>query len=263
MRLARRRRRATTPRLPVTARRKGRRRRPLGASFAANLYGRSFERMNPLSDAEVRAARRLAAFALQDSRRDRNGLRKFHAGRASGVLATIWRFSKSRRASERARRSERRVVERNPIWRREPGGEWEAWGSVAPHRAAQQIEKLRAEFGGEYEYRGPEPSDWVAEMAELRKPGMKPRPIEKLYGARGPTPEQAAAWKAEMAAWNKQYRHASQQAKMKNPLDWATFVTGLVSGAGAFAATKALEHASKGGRKYRRRGRIAHGKRRM
>lgn len=55
-----------------------------------------------------------------------------------------------------------------------------------------------------YEYA----TQWSDKMADLR--ARKPRPLDKLYGKRGPTPEQAAAHKAEMAAWNKEYNAASK-----------------------------------------------------
>lgn len=54
-------------------------------------------------------------------------------------------------------------------------------------------------------------SDWANEMARLRD--VKPRPIKKLYGLRGPTPEQAAAHMDAMRTWNSAYRKASRMQK--------------------------------------------------
>jgi len=48
-------------------------------------------------------------------------------------------------------------------------------------------------------------------MAELRK--VKPRPLAKLYGKTGPTPEQAAQHAAAMREWNRQYRAAAAANK--------------------------------------------------
>lgn len=52
---------------------------------------------------------------------------------------------------------------------------------------------------------------WAQEMARLRS--IKPRPIAKLYGRNGPTPEQKTAWDAQMKAWNAAYRKASAEQK--------------------------------------------------
>jgi hypothetical protein len=48
-------------------------------------------------------------------------------------------------------------------------------------------------------------------IAELQK--SKPRPIGKLFGTRGPSPEQAAAHAAEVKDWNRQHRQASKAHK--------------------------------------------------
>lgn len=55
-------------------------------------------------------------------------------------------------------------------------------------------------------------SQWANEMARLRD--IKPRPLHKLYGSRGPTPEQKAKWDADMREWNRLYRHASKMQKI-------------------------------------------------
>lgn len=64
-------------------------------------------------------------------------------------------------------------------------------------------------------------SDWAEEMAKLRS--IKPRPIAKLYGLKGPTPEQAATHSEQMKAWNKAYRNASKQQKIALERDNARF----------------------------------------
>ena len=55
-------------------------------------------------------------------------------------------------------------------------------------------------------------SQWANEMARLRD--IKPRPLHKLYGSRGPTPEQKAKWDADMREWNRLFRHASKMQKI-------------------------------------------------
>jgi hypothetical protein len=54
-------------------------------------------------------------------------------------------------------------------------------------------------------------SDWAMQMAKLRD--FRPRPIAKLYGKRGPTPEQLTAWKEENREWSALYRHAQKMQK--------------------------------------------------
>jgi hypothetical protein len=48
-------------------------------------------------------------------------------------------------------------------------------------------------------------------MTELQK--LKPRPLSKLFGKKGPTKEQAASHAEEMKAWNREYRAASKSHK--------------------------------------------------
>lgn len=55
-------------------------------------------------------------------------------------------------------------------------------------------------------------TQWSRRMSDLLK--IKPRPLDKLYGKRGPTPDQAASHKAEMAAWNKEFHAASKSHKL-------------------------------------------------
>jgi len=64
-------------------------------------------------------------------------------------------------------------------------------------------------------------AQWANEMARLRD--VKPRPLHKLYGRSGGTPEQQAAWKAQMSEWNRQYRHASKMQKIALEEDNAAF----------------------------------------
>lgn len=54
-------------------------------------------------------------------------------------------------------------------------------------------------------------SEWCNEMQRLRD--VKPRPITKLYGKRGPTPEQLESWTQQMREWNRAYRKASKMQK--------------------------------------------------
>ena len=54
-------------------------------------------------------------------------------------------------------------------------------------------------------------AEWAQTMADLQK--TKPRPIAKLYGKNGPTPEQATQWAEKMRAWNAAYRKASAMQK--------------------------------------------------
>lgn len=54
---------------------------------------------------------------------------------------------------------------------------------------------------------------WSELMRQLRD--IKPRPIQKLYGKKGPTKDQLANWKEEMSRWNSLYRIASSEQKRK------------------------------------------------
>lgn len=56
----------------------------------------------------------------------------------------------------------------------------------------------------------------VDRMTELRR--VKPRPIEKLFGSNGPTPEQKAKYDAEVKAWNSAYNKSAREAKRLLPL---------------------------------------------
>lgn len=69
-------------------------------------------------------------------------------------------------------------------------------------------------------------AEWATEMAELRK--IKPRTLSQLYGAKGPTPEQAAAWSDKMHDWNSRYRKASAEQKKALARDNARFRNPLV-----------------------------------
>ena len=51
----------------------------------------------------------------------------------------------------------------------------------------------------------------VRQLDELRE--RRPRSLERLYGRRGPTPEQAAAHAEQVRAWNRQYRALQKQLK--------------------------------------------------
>jgi hypothetical protein len=64
-------------------------------------------------------------------------------------------------------------------------------------------------------------SQWANEMARLRD--IKPRPLVKMFGKSGGTPEQQTTWKAQMAEWNRQYRHASKMQKIALEEDNAAF----------------------------------------
>jgi hypothetical protein len=50
------------------------------------------------------------------------------------------------------------------------------------------------------------------QMSALRD--IKPRPIARLFGSNGPTPDQHAAWIAAMRVWNAQYRRVSSAQKL-------------------------------------------------
>jgi len=64
-------------------------------------------------------------------------------------------------------------------------------------------------------------SQWANEMARLRD--IKPRPLVKMFGKSGGTPEQRAKREAEMREWNRQYRHASKMQKIALEEDNAAF----------------------------------------
>ena len=49
-------------------------------------------------------------------------------------------------------------------------------------------------------------SGLMIRVGELR--AVRPRPIKKLYGAKGPSPEQLVAYKEELRTWNRAYRRA-------------------------------------------------------
>ena len=51
----------------------------------------------------------------------------------------------------------------------------------------------------------------VMQLDALRE--RRPRSLERLYGRRGPTPEQAAAHAEQVRAWNRQYRALQKQLK--------------------------------------------------
>jgi len=73
---------------------------------------------------------------------------------------------------------------------------------------ATRVARQKAEAAGE----GPKTAaEWARKMATLRE--TKPRPLDKLYGKRGPTPEQKAEWDAATKAWNASYRRASLMQK--------------------------------------------------
>jgi hypothetical protein len=55
-------------------------------------------------------------------------------------------------------------------------------------------------------------TQWANEMARLRD--IKPRPLVKMFGKSGGSPEQRAKWESEMREWNRQYRHASKMQKI-------------------------------------------------
>ena len=60
-----------------------------------------------------------------------------------------------------------------------------------------------------------EASDTLAELAALRD--RRPHSIERLYGKRGPTPEQRAEYDAQVREWNRQYRAAQKRWKATQP----------------------------------------------
>ena len=54
-------------------------------------------------------------------------------------------------------------------------------------------------------------ADITRQLDALR--ARRPRSLERLYGRRGPTPEQAAAHAEQVRAWNRQYRALQKQLK--------------------------------------------------
>lgn len=54
-------------------------------------------------------------------------------------------------------------------------------------------------------------AEWARVIGDLRD--KKPRPLDKLYGSKGPTPEQKTEWDAKMRAWTSEYRKASKNQK--------------------------------------------------
>ena len=57
-------------------------------------------------------------------------------------------------------------------------------------------------------------SDYAALVAQLDVlRDRRPRSLERLYGRRGPTPEQAAAHAEQVREWNRQYRAVQRQLK--------------------------------------------------
>jgi len=57
----------------------------------------------------------------------------------------------------------------------------------------------------------PTASDYAMMMAKHRE--SKPRPIQKLYGTHGASPEQWSAYQAKSKAWNAEYRRLSKLQK--------------------------------------------------
>lgn len=64
-------------------------------------------------------------------------------------------------------------------------------------------------------------AEWAQEMTHLR--AIKPRPLNKLYGAKGPTAQQAEDHAQRMRDWNRAYRNASKMQKMKLAEENAAF----------------------------------------
>ena len=53
----------------------------------------------------------------------------------------------------------------------------------------------------------------------------KPRPLKKLYGTQGPTPEQLEAWHAAYNAWSSEYRKVCREVARLLPLANAEYHT--------------------------------------
>ena len=58
-------------------------------------------------------------------------------------------------------------------------------------------------------------TDALAELEALRD--RKPRSLERLFGKRGPTPEQRAAYEEQVREWSRQYRAAQKRWKATQP----------------------------------------------
>ena len=54
-------------------------------------------------------------------------------------------------------------------------------------------------------------ADYARDIAQLQY--VKPRPLAKLYGTNGPTPDQADAHADQMRDWSRRYRLASKLCK--------------------------------------------------
>ena len=54
-------------------------------------------------------------------------------------------------------------------------------------------------------------ADYARDMAQLRY--VKPRPLAKLYGTNGPTPDQEDAHEDQMRVWIRRYRLVSKLCK--------------------------------------------------
>lgn len=91
----------------------------------------------------------------------------------------------------------------------------------AAHPAPQPQPAPSGETAGATGSAAPSAADWANEMARLR--ASKPRPIEKMYGSRGPTPEQAAEHEKATREWNSAYRKASSEQKKALERDNAEF----------------------------------------
>ncbi len=70
-------------------------------------------------------------------------------------------------------------------------------------------------------------TDAASEMSALRD--VKPRPIDKMFGKNGPTPEQRTEWEAAMKDWNRKYRAASARQKVELAKSNEEFRRGRVS----------------------------------
>lgn len=68
---------------------------------------------------------------------------------------------------------------------------------------------------------GKSAADLAQDLADLRE--IKPRPLDKMYGTKGPTPEQAAKHKADMSAWNSKYRKIEAARKKQLEIDNENF----------------------------------------
>lgn len=64
-------------------------------------------------------------------------------------------------------------------------------------------------------------SDLVREMSRLRE--KQPRPLAKLYGQRGPTPEQRASWETVNKQYGRMMSHLRKTHKVALVRDNACF----------------------------------------